>query len=101
MVDLSTFAALTSQVDAPAMSDMLNRELRTGPVPLAKAVEMLDNAYLGHVIVLWSWALKQPGGDATADESVTVRFRSLDGTDREIAVPHLMFTEPISVGASA
>ena len=99
--DLSTFAALTTQVDAPAMSDMLNRELRTGPVPLAKAVEMLDNAYLGHVIVLWSWALKQPGGDATADESVTVRFRSLDGTDREIAVPHLMFTEPISVGASA
>ncbi|OBB67124.1 MULTISPECIES: DUF3375 domain-containing protein [Mycolicibacterium] len=90
-VDLASFAALTTQVDAPAMSDMLNAAL---PVSLSRAVDMLDNAYLGHVIVLWSWALKQPNDGRPA--STTVRFRSLDGRDREIAVPDLMFTEPIT-----
>lgn len=90
-VDLASFAALTTQVDAPAMSDMLNAAL---PVSLSRAVGMLDNAYLGHVIVLWSWALKQPNDGRAA--STTVRFRSLDGRDREIAVPDLMFTEPIT-----
>jgi hypothetical protein len=46
---------------------------------------------------LWSWALKQPvKTDTAALESVTVRFQSLDGRDREMEVPHLMFTEPIS-----
>ncbi|KWX57147.1 DUF3375 domain-containing protein [Mycobacterium sp. NAZ190054] len=99
-VDLASFAALTTQVDAPAMSDMLNAAVTKGPVSLPEAVAMLDNAYLGHVIVLWSWALKQPNADTTT--STTVRFRSLDGKDREIAVPHLMFTEPITtlVGAA-
>jgi hypothetical protein len=101
-VDLTSFAALTTQVDAPAMSDMLNNALASGPVSLADAVGMLDTAYLGHVIVLWSWALKQPDASGSA-ESTTVRFRSLDGRDREIAVPRLTFTEPISTlaGASA
>ena len=64
-----------------------------------EAVDMLDTAYLGHVIVLWSWALKQtvhPEDSVRATESVTVRFQSLDGRDREMEVPHLMFTEPIS-----
>jgi hypothetical protein len=64
-VDLTSFAALTTQVDAPAMSDMLNTALTTGPVSLPDAVAMLDTAYLGHVIVLWSWALKQPNPEAT------------------------------------
>ncbi|MBO0679100.1 DUF3375 domain-containing protein [Mycolicibacterium sp. S2-37] len=100
-VDLTSFAALTTQVDAPAMSDMLNDALTTGPVSLPDAVAMLDTAYLGHVIVLWSWALKQPLADAA--EETTVRFKSLDGRDREMAVPRLMFTEPITTlaGASA
>jgi hypothetical protein len=106
-IDLTTFAALTTQVDAPAMSDMLNTALRDGPVSLPQAVGMLDAAYLGHVIVLWSWALTQPLDD-NADKAgghegpVSVRFRSLDGRDREIEVPRLMFTEPITtlVGAS-
>lgn len=93
-VDLTSFAALTTQVDAPAMSDMLNTAITNGPVSLPEAVTMLDTAYLGHVIVLWSWALKQPNPDAT--DSTTVRFRSLDGRDREIAVPRLTFTEPIT-----
>jgi hypothetical protein len=100
-VDLTSFAALTTQVDAPAMSDMLNGALRDGPVSLPDAVEMLDTAYLGHVIVLWSWALTQPNPNTA--ESTTVRFRSLDGRDREIAVPRLTFTEPITtlVGATS
>lgn len=101
-VDLASFAALTTQVDAPAMSQMLNTALHHGPVSLPDAVSMLESAYLGHVIVLWSWALKQPAAESVP-ESATVRFRSLDGRDREIAVPKLMFTEPITalVGASA
>jgi hypothetical protein len=94
-LDLTSFAALTTQVDAPAMSDMLNDAL---PVSLAQAVGMLENAYLGHVIVLWSWALKQPNDQPAP--STSVRFRSLDGRDREIAVPDLLFTEPINVGAT-
>lgn len=92
-VDLSTFAALTTQVDAPAMSAMINTALRDAPLSLPDAVSMLDTAYLGHVIVLWSWALKQPG--QTDSEPVRIRFHSLDGRDREMEVPRLMFTEPI------
>ena len=101
-VDLASFAALTTQVDAPAMSQMLNTALHRGPVSLPDAVSLLESAYLGHVIVLWSWALKQPAAESVR-ESATVRFRSLDGRDREIAVPQLIFTEPITalVGASA
>jgi hypothetical protein len=98
-VDLSSFAALTTQVDAPAMSELINTAITEGPLSLPDAVSLLDSAYLGHVIVLWSWALKQPvhtGTAAHASESVTVRFQSLDGRDREMEVPHLMFTEPIS-----
>jgi uncharacterized membrane protein len=98
-VDLTSFSALTTQVDAPVMTDMLNDAMRNGPVSLPQAVGMLDTAYLGHVIVLWSWALKQPDADTT--ESTTVRFRSLDGRDREIEVPRLMFTEPITALAGA
>lgn len=99
-VDLSSFAALTTQVDAPAMSDMLNSAIASGPVSLPEAVGMLDTAYLGHVIVLWSWALKQPDADGVT-ESTNVRFRSLDGRDREIAVPLVTFSEPITTLAGA
>ncbi|MGN7778055.1 DUF3375 domain-containing protein [Mycolicibacterium sp. 22603] len=94
-VDLTTFSALTTQVDAPALTEMLNSAL---PVSLPDACAMLDAPYLGHVIVLWSWALKQPAPAVT--ESVTVRFHSLDGHDREMEVPHLMFTEPVTEVAS-
>jgi hypothetical protein len=101
-VDLSSFAALTTQVDAPAMSEMINAAIGSGEqLSLPDAVQRLaadgQGAYLGHVIVLWSWALKQPPADhTTAPESVTVRFRSLDGRDREMEVPHLTFTEPVA-----
>lgn len=98
-LDLTSFAALTTQVDAPAMSDMINSAIETGPLSLPDAVDLLDSAYLGHVIVLWSWALKQPDTDRSTGpdrEVQKVRFRSLDGRDREMEVPRLMFTEPIS-----
>lgn len=95
VVDLTTFSSLTTQVDAPALSKMLNSSL---PVSLPDVLEMLDSPYLGHVIVLWSWALKQPS--TTDAVPVTVRFHSLDGHDREMEVPHLMFTEPVSEVAS-
>jgi uncharacterized membrane protein len=98
-LDLASFSALTTQVDAPAMTDMLNAAITKGPVSLPDAVDMLDTAYLGHVIVLWSWALKQPNPEDA--ESTTVRFRSLDDRDREMAVPRLMFTEPITTLAGA
>src|SRR6185369_4068992 len=39
-VDLTSFAALTTQVDAPAMSDLLNHALTSGPVSLPDAVAM-------------------------------------------------------------
>lgn len=99
-VDLTTFAALTTQVDAPAMSDMINDAIGCGArLTLPDAVDMLtatgQDAYLGHVIVLWSWALKQPQAEQPAD-AVPVRFRSLDGRDRVMDVPRLLFTEPIS-----
>jgi len=80
------------------MSDMLNDAITSGPVSLSEAVAMLDTAYVGHIIVLWSWAIKQPNPEAI--ESTTVR-RSLDGRDREIAVPRLTFTEPITTLAGA
>jgi len=88
------------------MSDMINDAIRTGPLSLPDAVDRLDAAYLGHIIVLWSWALKQPHAleqphDGEVRESHTVRFRSLDGRDREMEVPHLMFTEPVSSAAGA
>src|SRR4051812_12900812 len=91
-VDLASFAALTTQVYAPAMSEMINTAISAGArLSLPDAVSLLDSAYLGHVIVLWSWALKQPSA-AQASDTVTVRFQSLDGRDREMEVPHLMFT---------
>ncbi len=99
-VDLASFAALTTQVDAPAMSELINNAIVDGPLSLPDALDLLDSAYLGHVIVLWSWALKQPG-PAEATESQIVRFQSLDGRDREMEVPRLMFTEPISTLAGA
>lgn len=85
------------------MSVMVTDALRNGPVELSDAVAMLDTAYLGHVIVLWSWALSHPQVRTSEQDSAStaVRFRSLDGHDREIAVPRLTFTEPISTLAGA
>lgn len=77
------------------MSELINSAIVDGPLSLPDAVDLLDAAYLGHVIVLWSWALKQPGSHQQ-QESTLVRFQSVDGRDRQMEVPRLMFTEPIS-----
>ena len=59
---------------------------------------MLDTAYLGHVIVFWSWALKQPNPGRRVHHSP---LPLTDGRDREIAVPCSTFTEPITTLAGA
>ncbi|MHC9296120.1 DUF3375 domain-containing protein [Mycobacterium sp. LTG2003] len=94
-VNLAAFAALAAQVDATELADLVNAAVERGPLPLPEAIGMLDSAYLGHVIVLWSWAIKQPHDDGV--ETVRVRFQSLEGADREIEVPQLVFTEPIPI----
>ncbi|MFW0785875.1 DUF3375 domain-containing protein [Gordonia sp. CPCC 206044] len=91
--DLSSFASLAGQVDTVELTEVVNAAVVDGPVTLSQVIEGLDEPYLAHVIVLWSWALKQPGG--AGDDSVVVRFRSLEGQDRGIEIPALMFTEPI------
>ncbi|WAC55497.1 DUF3375 domain-containing protein [Gordonia sp. SL306] len=91
--DLTTFASLSGQVDTVELTEVVNAAVDDGPIALSDVIARVDEPYLAHVIVLWSWALKQSG---TADpESVFVRFRSLEGEDRIIEVPALMFTEPI------
>jgi hypothetical protein len=79
---------------------MINESVDVSPVSLPEAVAMLESAYLGHVIVLWAWALKQPAVGA-GEDAVRVRFRSINGPDREIEVPRLMFTEPIPTVAAS
>ena len=49
-VDLTSFAALTTQVDAPAMSDMLSHAITNGPVSLPDAVALSTAAYLDIVM---------------------------------------------------
>ncbi|NED60829.1 DUF3375 family protein, partial [Streptomyces sp. SID10244] len=91
--DLTTFASLSGQVDTVELTEVVNAAVDDGPISLSDVIARVDEPYLAHVIVLWSWALKQSG---TAEpESVFVRFRSLEGEDRVIEVPALMFTEPI------
>ena len=46
-VDLTSFAALTTQVDAPAMSDMLNHAITTGPVSLPDGSALAADASAG------------------------------------------------------
>ncbi|MCH5642743.1 DUF3375 domain-containing protein [Gordonia sp. ABSL49_1] len=91
--DLSSFASLAGQVDTVELTETVNNAVLDGPVTLSEVLARLNEPYLAHVIVLWSWALKQPGNNA--HESVALRFRSLQGEDQAIEVPALMFTEPI------
>ena len=93
--DLSSFASLAGQVDTVELTDLVNRAVADGPVALPEVLDRLDEAYLAHVIVLWSLALKQPGAVPGATE--IVRFRSLEGDDRIIEIPALMFSEPIPI----
>ncbi|MFT4125261.1 MAG: DUF3375 domain-containing protein [Gordonia sp. (in: high G+C Gram-positive bacteria)] len=92
--DLDAFASLAGQVDTTELTELVNATVARGPVSLPAVIDALPDPYLGHVIVLWSWALTQPA-PATPAPSTAVRFRSLDGTDRVIEIPALTFTEPI------
>ncbi len=96
------FATGTLMIEILSCGGRQYAALADGPISLPDAVQMLDSAYLGHVIVLWSWALKQPAtpGGHTSGNTMSVRFRSLDGRDREIEVPYLMFTEPVAVAGA-
>ncbi|MFI8774566.1 DUF3375 domain-containing protein [Gordonia sp. NPDC062954] len=91
--DLSSFASLAGQVDTVELTETVNAALADGPATLSDVLAQLDEPYLAHVIVLWSWALRQPG--TAGPESTIIRFRSLEGEDQAIEVPALSFTEPI------
>lgn len=91
--DLTSFASLAGQVDTVALTEAVNAAVVDGPVALADVVAHLDQAYLAHVIVLWSWALKQPNDGEIG--ATPVRFHSLEGQDRVIEIPALVFSEPI------
>ena len=91
--DLSSFASLAGQVDTVELTEAVNAAVEAGPVPLTEVIAHIEEPYLAHVIVLWSWALRQPGN--TAGESTRIRFRSLQGEDQSIEIPALTFTEPI------
>ncbi len=98
---LATAAAEGAEVWRPARALDAQVGRFDHRVTIERGAERIEVGFyrLGHVIVLWSWALTQPNPEAT--ESTTVRFRSLDGRDREIAVPRLTFTEPITTLAGA
>lgn len=93
--DLDSFVSLAGQVDTVELTEVVNNAVVDGPVALSEVIDSLDDPYLAHVIVLWSWALRQSSaaGDPVATEFI--RFRSLDGEDRLIEIPALHFTEPI------
>ncbi|MGV9858284.1 DUF3375 domain-containing protein [Gordonia sp. NPDC003425] len=97
--DLTSFASLAGQVDTVELAELVNDALASGPALLHDLIAALDEPYLAHVIVLWSWALTQPGPHGA--ESVFVRFRSLEGEDRAIEVPVASFSDPIPTGAGA
>ncbi len=65
---------------------------------LPEAFSLVDDAYLGELLVLWTWAQAQPQGEANHSSTVTVQFRSIEGSDRQMQVPLLMFTEPVLEG---
>lgn len=99
--NLDSFASLAGQVDTVELTEAVNAALDAGPVSLPQVISRLDDPYLAHVIVLWSWALRQrtpvsdQGSAGPPIPTATVRFRSLAGDDRFIEIPDLDFTEPI------
>lgn len=92
-LDLTSFSALATQVDMASLAETVNTAIARGPVSLPDMISHIEAPYLGDVIVLWSLALKQD--PATDHELTRVSFRSLDGQDRVMEVPALMFREPV------
>nr|WP_166910311.1 DUF3375 family protein [Mycobacterium sp. DL440] len=95
VVDVSQFAALATRVDMAELARLVNTAVAVGPVSLPEMIGMVDAPYLGDVVVLWAMARKQ---DRTEEVfGVRVRFKSIDGRDRAVSVPPLVFTEPVAV----
>lgn len=97
-LDIDGFSALAAQVDVEALAGLVNAVVESGPVSLPEAFSLVDDAYLGELLVLWTWAQAQPQGEANHSSTVTVQFRSIGGSDRQMQVPLLMFTEPVLEG---
>ncbi|OHU72508.1 hypothetical protein BKG86_00095 [Mycobacteroides chelonae] len=96
VVDVSRFAALASRVDMAALARLVNTAVAVGPVSLPEMIGMVDAPYLGDVVVLWALARKQDRAEVDG-EGVQVRFKSIDGRDRAVSVPALVFSEPVAV----
>ena len=94
VLDLSGFSGLATQVDMQALTAMVNTAVAAGPVSLPEMVGMFDSPYLAEVVVLWALALKQDSATSQAGAQ-QVRFLSLDGRDRVMDVPAVMFREPV------
>lgn len=97
-LDIDGFSALAAQVDVEALAGLVNAVVESGPVSLPEAFSLVDDAYLGELLVLWTWAQAQPQGGASHSSTITVQFRSIEGSDRQMQVPLLMFTEPVLEG---
>ncbi|PVA37107.1 DUF3375 family protein [Mycobacteroides abscessus] len=97
-LDIAGFAALAAQVDVEALAGAVNTALAAGPISLPEALMLVDDAYLGELLVLWTWAQAQPQGQSPVEAEATVQFRSMGGVDRQMRVPLLMFTEPVIEG---
>jgi len=94
--DLSGFAGLVTQVDIPALTALVNTAVKAGPVSLPEIIGILDNPYLGDVVVLWALAVRQDPDSASTTDTRRVRFQSIDGGDRIIEVPSLVFRQPVA-----
>ncbi|ORW08036.1 MULTISPECIES: DUF3375 family protein [Mycolicibacter] len=96
--DLAGFGGLITQVDVPALTQIVNAAVAAGPISLPEVVGMVDAPYLGDVVVLWALALRQDSTAAATARPRPVRFQSVDGDDLVIEVPDLVFTQHISAG---
>jgi hypothetical protein len=98
LIDLDGFNSLASQLDVEALAGLVNSAVESGPVSLHDAFSLVEDAYLGELLVLWTWAHAQPQGEANQAVAASVQFRSIDGSDRQMQIPMLMFTEPVVEG---
>lgn len=97
-LDVEGFAMLAAQVDVEALTGLVNTAVAAGPVSLPEVFSRLEEAYLGELLVLWTWAQAQPQGAADEQTCATVQFRSVSGDERQMQVPALMFSEPVGEG---
>ncbi len=97
-LDERSLAALSSQVDAPALAGLVNTALAGDRrVTLPQVIAMLDEPHLGDIVMLWSWARGQGDPDGSAGEDgETIPFRS-GLAERAVRIPRLVFNQPIEL----